>query len=121
MVHAGIYYPPNSNKARLSVRGRSLLYNYAYDRNIPYDKKGKFIVATNETQMKVDIPQLIQNANRNGVDDLVLLSGEDIQTLEPQVSCMGGLFSPSTGIIDSHGYVDFLLFLNNSYMFKTHK
>lgn len=109
VVHAGIYYPPNSNKARLSVRGRSLLYNYAHDRNIPYDKKGKFIVATNETQMKVDIPQLIQNANRNGVDDLVLLSGEDIQTLEPQVSCIGGLYSPSTGIIDSHGLMMSLL------------
>lgn len=102
VIHSGIYYNRGSHKARLCLEGRSLLYRYCMDRDIPHKAIGKLIVATTKSQMNKDVPQLFQRAHANGVDDVTLLSGYDIQFMEPEVTCIGGLLSPSTGIIDSH-------------------
>jgi len=110
VIHAGIYYPKGSLKAQLCVKGKNMLYEYCQERDIPYEQKGKIIVATDETQLNVDIPRIMNHAAGNGVNDLVLLSGYDVTTsFEPEVSCTGALLSPSTGIIDSHAYMLSLL------------
>lgn len=107
VIHAGIYYPKDSLKAQLCVRGKDLLYGYLEERgnnSIPYRQCGKLIVATQESQWKHELPRLQQQASRNGVTDLRLLSKEDVQYLEPDVECHGALYSPSSGILDSHTY-----------------
>jgi L-2-hydroxyglutarate oxidase LhgO len=106
VIHAGIYYPPNSRKARLCVQGRNQLYEYCSNRNIPYKKVGKLIVATNEQQLHVDLPHLWHRAKANHVHDLKLLSASEVvQEYEPEITCHGALFSPSTGIVDSHALI----------------
>ena len=104
VIHAGIYYPQGSLKARLCVVGKDMLYAYAQERGIAHQRCGKLIVATDETQ----IPQLhaIQaKAAANGVHDLQWLDANQAQALEPQLACVVALLSPSTGIVDSHAYM----------------
>lgn len=106
VIHSGIYYPQNSLKARLCVRGKKLIYEYCKDRAIPHEALGKLIVATNPRQVREDLPQIIKKAVGNGVHDLISLTGEDVNKYhEPQVSCEAAIFSPSTGIMDSHSYM----------------
>ena len=95
VIHAGIYYPQGSLKARLCVAGKELLYAYCAERGIAHKRCGKLIVATDPSQ----IPQLqaIQaKAAANGVNDLEWLSAEQAQVLEPQLACVAALLSPST-------------------------
>jgi L-2-hydroxyglutarate oxidase LhgO len=101
VVHAGIYYPQRSLKARCCVEGRKALYAYAEERRIPHLKCGKLIVATNPEQ-RGKLADIQARAKANGVDDLLLLSAKEVRELEPQVSALAGLLSPSTGIIDVH-------------------
>ncbi|MES2941901.1 MAG: NAD(P)/FAD-dependent oxidoreductase [Pseudomonadota bacterium] len=101
VIHAGIYYPQGSLKARLCVQGKQMLYDYCAERGIGHQRCGKLIVATNATQ----VPQLqgiIDKAAANGVNDLVLLSREQARALEPQLECVAAVHSPGTGIVDSH-------------------
>jgi len=101
VIHAGIYYPQGSLKARLCVEGKVLLYDYCAQRGIGHSRCGKLIVATHASQ----IPQLqaiIAKAAANGVPDLVLLTREQAQALEPELECVAAVLSPSTGIVDSH-------------------
>jgi L-2-hydroxyglutarate oxidase LhgO len=101
VIHAGIYYQKNSLKAQLCVRGKQLLYSYCEDKSIPHHRCGKVILALTEAQQeKLNI--IRSRALINGVEDLEILSTVDISNLEPSVQCVSGLFSPSTGIIDSH-------------------
>ena len=86
-----------------------MLYEYCQERSIPHKRIGKIIVATSEEQLQKDIPALHSKAEASGVMDLKLLSLADIRQLEPEINCVGGLFSPSTGIIDSHTYIISLL------------
>jgi len=103
VIHAGIYNPPGTFKSTLCVPGREMLYRYCDERRIPYDKKGKVIVATSDFQLHNDIPRLLRQARKNGVNDLTQLSSEDVTSnFEPEVTCCGAIFSPSSGIIDSH-------------------
>lgn len=102
VIHAGIYYETGSLKASLCVQGRALLYGYCEARGIQHLRCGKLIVATQAVQ----VPQLHAIKDKawlNGVTDLVLLTGEEAQSLEPELFCNAALLSPSTGIIDSHG------------------
>ncbi len=104
VIHAGIYYPQGSLKARWCVRGKHLLYDYAQARGIAHRRCGKLIVATNPAQ--VDQLEGIQaKAAANGVADLVWLSGEQARAMEPELHALAALHSPSTGIIDSHAYM----------------
>jgi L-2-hydroxyglutarate oxidase LhgO len=104
VIHAGIYYPKDSYKAKLCVSGKHSLYDYIQSRNVPYKKCGKLIVATTLKQVKRDLPLIQEKARNNGVNDLKILSKEDVHILEPQVKCFGGLWSPSTGVLDSHSF-----------------
>ncbi|MBC7184122.1 MAG: NAD(P)/FAD-dependent oxidoreductase, partial [Marinobacter sp.] len=107
VIHAGIYYPQHSLKARLCVEGRKQLYNYCLSHKVEHRKCGKWIVAANEAQ--ADKLQDIQAAAaRNGVD-LAWHDGNAIKRQVPQVTACSGLWSPETGIIDSHGLMLSLL------------
>ena len=102
VIHAGVYYPEGSLKARLCVEGRKALYAYCAERGIAHKACGKLIVATNAAQA-AGLPGILDKATRNGVDDMRLLSREEAQALEPALECVAALYSPSTGIVDSHG------------------
>jgi L-2-hydroxyglutarate oxidase LhgO len=107
VIHAGIYYPPGSLKARLCVRGRDLLYSYCERYGIGHQRCGKLIVATSERQLP-ELERIRSAATANGVS-LLLLDPEAALQLEPSLSCVGALHSPLTGIIDSHAYMLALL------------
>jgi len=101
VIHAGIYYPEGSLKSRLCIEGKRLLYDYCRKHDIPYRNCGKLIVATSEEEIPV-IEGIKENALRNGVDDLTVLNREQVAVLEPDIFALKALFSPSTGIIDTH-------------------
>ncbi len=101
VIHAGIYYPSGSLKARLCVRGKQLLYAYASERGIPHRRCGKLIVATSVSQRNA-LPDIVTRAAANGVGDLVMLGAEEAKDMEPALQCLGAVWSPSTGIVDSH-------------------
>lgn len=108
VIHAGIYYPQGSLKARLCIEGKQALYAYAAERGLPHKRCGKLIVATSPEQVaQLDI--IRAKAAANGVGDLVLLSAEQAVAMEPQLQCMAALYSPSTGIVDSHALMLSLL------------
>lgn len=104
VIHAGIYYPEGSLKAKLCVAGKQLLYAYAQERGLPHRRCGKLIVATEPTQLDA-LDGIVDKAQRNGVDDLVHLSSAQAHALEPALRCVGALHSPSTGILDSHAFM----------------
>lgn len=102
VIHAGIYYPAGSLKARLCVQGKALLYAYCEHNHIAHRACGKLLVATNAAQL-AQLDSIRARAAANGVDDLELLSREQARALEPELQCLAALLSPSTGIVDSHG------------------
>ena len=101
VIHAGIYYPQGSLKARLCVAGRDALYAFCDSHGVPYRRCGKLIVATDESQL-AGLDALQAHALANGVDDLRRLHADEVKALEPQLNAVAGLLSPSTGIVDSH-------------------
>ena len=104
VIHAGIYYPRSSLKARFCVDGRNRLYEYCETHNLPFRRCGKFIIATDQ-QQQPQLQRLLENARANGVDDLVPLDRAEMQSRAPRIRCMSALWSPSTGILDSHAYL----------------
>jgi len=102
VIHAGIYYPPGSHKARLCVEGRQLLYPYCEQHGIGHRRCGKLIVATTSAQV-ASLHKIRAQAADNGVHDLRLLDEAEAKAMEPELNCVAALHSPSTGIIDSHG------------------
>ena len=107
VIHAGIYYPEDSLKAKLCVEGKSLLYKLCDKHNIPYKKSGKIIVAADENEISW-LEELYEQGRKNGVDDLALLSQTEVKKLEPNIEARAGLLSPSSGIFDSHNLLKFL-------------
>ncbi|MGX8012998.1 NAD(P)/FAD-dependent oxidoreductase [Mesorhizobium sp. ORM8.1] len=108
VIHAGIYYPQGSLKARLCVAGRDMLYRYCADHAIPHRRSGKLIVAT-DTAQEPRLGSIQTNAVACGVEDLRFLSAKEALELEPALHCTAALLSPSTGIIDSHALMLALL------------
>lgn len=108
VIHAGIYYPQGSLKARACVSGNALLQRYAQKHNIPYRMTGKLIVATSAAEEQT-LAAIKDKAAKNGVADLHWLSGAETRNLEPALQCTAALLSPSTGIIDTHAYMLSLL------------
>ena len=102
VIHAGIYYPQGSLRAQLCVEGRHALYAYAGERGVPHRRCGKLIVATSAAQV-ADLESIIAKARANGVDDMAMLTRAQAQSLEPALECLAAAYSPSTGIVDSHG------------------
>jgi L-2-hydroxyglutarate oxidase LhgO len=101
VIHAGIYYPQGSLKAKACVEGKRLLYEYCASHDVPHRRCGKLIVATEERQAG-ELESLVEKARSNGAGDLSWLTRGQARELEPEVSCAAALLSPSTGIIDSH-------------------
>lgn len=101
VIHAGIYYPQGSLKARLCVQGKEQLYAYCARRGVPHRRCGKLIVATSPEQLAA-LDGIEARARANGVTDLQRLSRDEARALEPALECVGALLSPSTGIVDSH-------------------
>ncbi|MBV7540504.1 NAD(P)/FAD-dependent oxidoreductase [Acidovorax sp. sic0104] len=101
VIHAGLYYPTGSLKARLCVQGRDMLYAYCAQRAVPHRRCGKLLVATSEAQLP-GLESLRARAQANGVRDLQWLTRAQAQALEPALECVAALYSPSTGIVDSH-------------------
>lgn len=104
VIHAGIYYPQGSLMARFCVQGRRMLYRYCDERGVPYANCGKLIVATSaaETEMLAGIKA---RAEANGVEGMRFLTAAEAVAMEPNLSCTGALFSPTTGVLDSHAYM----------------
>ena len=111
VIHAGIYYPYGSLKARTCVEGRQLLYRFCEDHGVNAQRVGKLIVATEPSEIPM-LEHIASMARRNGVDGpaaLRFLTREEVADREPEVRCVGALLSPSTGIVDSHGMMLALL------------
>ena len=107
VIHAGIYYPPNSLKARLCVEGRMLLYELCRDKHIPHRRCGKLIVATDQEEDR-QLEDILARARANDVDDIKRLTRKQTQKMEPEIKAISALFSASTGIIDSHRLMAYL-------------
>ncbi len=101
VIHAGIYYPAQSLKAKLCVQGKHMLYDYCRQRHIAHQQLGKLIVASTDSEHEA-LELIMTKAQANGVNDLQWLNAHEAQALEPALSCTAALLSPSTGIIDSH-------------------
>lgn len=101
VIHAGIYYPAGSLKALLCVQGKAMLYAYCAERGIAHRRCGKLIVATTPSQLAA-MPAIVDKARANGVTDLRLLDRAQARAMEPALECLAAVWSPSTGIVDSH-------------------
>lgn len=104
VIHAGIYYPEGSLKARLCVEGRRLLYDFCASHGVEARRVGKLIAATSPAEEE-KLHAIAALASTNGVDDLQWLTSDEARALEPELRCTRALFSPSTGIVDSGGYM----------------
>jgi L-2-hydroxyglutarate oxidase LhgO len=102
VIHAGLYYPKDSLKARLCVAGRRRLYAYAGERGVAHRKIGKLVVANGERDLRL-LAEVEAKAKANGVEGLERIDAQAVRAMEPHVRCDGALLSPETGIIDSHG------------------
>lgn len=101
VIHAGLYYPQGSLKARFCVAGRKALYDFCAAHNVPHRRLGKLVVACNENEVET-LRRVMAHAEANGVEDLRWLDGKEARALEPELSCVAAFHSPSTGIVDSH-------------------
>ena len=101
VIHAGIYYPKGSLKARLCVEGRRKLYDYCEQKKVPYKRCGKLIVATNTQQIN-ELEKIIEKGLANGVEGLEIIEQPQLLALEPELNALAAIWSPNTGIIDSH-------------------
>lgn len=101
VIHSGMYYPTGSLKAQLCVKGAALLYEYCERHSIPCSKIGKLIVAAEQSGIK-DLEELSKQGTLNGVDNLRILGQDEIYKIEPNVNAVAALYSPDTGIVDSH-------------------
>ncbi|MEO9529029.1 NAD(P)/FAD-dependent oxidoreductase [Roseibium sp.] len=104
VIHAGIYYSPGSLKAALCLPGKNQLYRFCADNGIAHERIGKLIVAADEAQLP-ELERLHRQATDTGLDDLVFYDRDKLREIEPELDCCGALWSPSTGIIDSHGFM----------------
>jgi len=115
VIHAGIYYPKDSLKTRTCIEGKRLLYEYCQENNIPHKRIGKLIVAIEENEVK-DLEELFKNGRNNGVIDSMLISKREVSQFEPHINAAAAIYSPSTGILDTHRFMQSLVdkFKSNS-------
>ena len=104
VIHAGIYYPTGSLRAHNSTRGRRMLYEFCASHGVAHRKCGKLIVATDAAE-QAKVETLLAQGLKNGVEGLELIGGNAARALEPELFCVGALWSPQSGIVDSHGYM----------------
>ena len=101
VIHAGMYYPADSLKAKFCVEGNQLLYEFCEKYSIDHKRLGKLIVAADNTETKA-VEKLYNQGIKNGISGLQMLTRDEIKLLEPNVEAAAGLLSPSTGVVDSH-------------------
>ncbi|MFA0811285.1 NAD(P)/FAD-dependent oxidoreductase [Microbulbifer epialgicus] len=101
VIHAGIYYPTGSLKARACVEGKAQLYKFCREHAVPYKRIGKLVVANSEDQLP-QLKALKTHGDTNGAGALRLLNAREARTFEPKLNCHAALYSPTTGIFDSH-------------------
>ncbi len=101
IIHSGIYYKRNSLKAKLCVEGRELLYQFCREQNIPHRQCGKLIVATDDKET-LELEKLFANGKLNGLKELSMLGPEEIKKIEPAIAAIAAIYSPLTGIVDTH-------------------
>ncbi|HEX6703121.1 MAG TPA: NAD(P)/FAD-dependent oxidoreductase [Albitalea sp.] len=102
VIHAGLYYPTGSLKARLCVQGRERLYAFCASHGVEHRRCGKLIVARGDAQ-RAKLERIHAQALANGVDDVRRLRPDELREMEPALVADDALLSPSTGIVDSHG------------------
>lgn len=104
VIHAGMYYPSGSLRAKHCLRGNRLLYDFCTKHGVPHRRCGKLIVATNDPE-RLRLEAIHRQGIANGVEGLELIGGNAARDLEPELACIAALVSPSTGIIDGHAYM----------------
>lgn len=108
VIHAGLYYPVGSLKARLCTAGKKMLYDYCVSCHVPHRRCGKLIVATSAAEVE-KLTGILRSAAANGVEDLQLLTRAEASAMEAEIECLAALLSPSSGIVDSHALMQALL------------
>lgn len=109
VIHAGINYPKDSLKTKMCVEGNRLLYDFCGKNEVPYKKIGKLIVSLNEEETR-DLHSLVKHGLDVGITDLRFLTKKEITGIEPNISAEAAVFSPSTGVIDTHSFMKTLSF-----------
>jgi len=104
VIHGGMYYPTGTLRGRHCVRGRRMLYEFCATHGVPHRKCGKLVVATNQAELE-KIQAIEKQGQINGVESLEMLGANATRAMEPELSCIGALHSPETGIIDAHSYM----------------
>lgn len=104
VIHAGIYYPKDSLKLKTCIEGNALLYEFCARNNIPHKRLGKLIIAIDKNEMN-DLEKLFLRGRENGAGGLTLISKAQIREMEPGIKAQGAIFSPSTGIFDTHSFM----------------
>jgi len=104
VIHAGLYYPTGSLKARLCIEGRRALYAFAETHNVAFDRCGKLVVATDDSEI-APIEAIAKQAEINGVEHVRAISGAEARAIEPQLRAVAALDVPVSGVVDSHGYM----------------
>jgi L-2-hydroxyglutarate oxidase LhgO len=104
VMHAGLYYPTGSLRERHCARSRRMLYAFCESHGVPYKKLGKLVVVGRDADIPA-LQRLFAQAERNGVEGLRMLDGEEARRMEPALACVAAFHSPETGIIDSHRYM----------------
>ncbi len=107
VIHAGLHYATGSLKARLCVEGRRALYDFLAAHNVAFDKCGKLIVATEESEIPA-LERLAAQGEVNGVEGVRWLDGAEARALEPELKAVAALESRESGVFDAHGYMDAL-------------
>jgi len=108
VIHGGMYYPTGTLKAKLCVEGREMLYDLCKNNNIPHKKTGKLIVATEKDEIPA-LENILSLGKKNGVSGLTMLDEKEVKRKEPHISAIAALYSPETGIIDSHRLMQYFL------------
>ena len=108
VIHSGIYYPADSRKAALCLKGSRMMYQYLEERNIGFRRLGKLVVATSESELG-RLEKLLEKGVENSVEGLEIISRDKVRRMEPLVNCRHALWVPSTGILDTHGLMKRLL------------
>jgi L-2-hydroxyglutarate oxidase LhgO len=101
VIHAGMYYPTGSLRARHCPRGRRMLYEFCASRGVPHRKCGKLIVATEGSEV-AKMEAILAQGRTNGVEGLTMIEAAAARAMEPALACVAALHSPETGIVDSH-------------------
>src|ERR1700733_3637750 len=104
VIHGGLYYPTNSLRAYHCVRGRRMLYEFCASHGVGHRKCGKLVVATDDAEL-AKVETIRKQGEANGVEGLEIIGGNAARALEAELSCVGALLSPESGIIDSHEFM----------------